>query len=97
MPSLENLQSNISPNDLKVFPINIGQEGISKAEIFFEELNIKNLNIYFDSSVTLAKKFKLRGIPTTILFNKEGHEFARIVGSIDFNNEEFVDWLKSYN
>ena len=97
MPSLDYLQSNIKLNNLKIFPINIGQEDISKSEFFFKELNIKNLNIYFDAPITLAKKFSLRGVPTTILFNKEGKEFARIMGSIDFNDEEFINWLKLYN
>ena len=97
MPSLDNLQANISLSNLKVFPINIGQESLSKSEYFFRELNIKNLAIYFDSPITLAKKFSLRGVPTTILFNKEGKEFARIMGSINFNDEEFINWLKLYN
>ena len=97
MPSLDNLQANISLNNLKVFPINIGQESLSKSEYFFRELNIKNLAIYFDSPITLAKKFSLRGVPTTILFNKEGKEFARIIGSIDFDDEKFINWLKFYN
>ena len=97
MPSLDNLQLNSNLNNLKIFPINIGQENISKSEFFFKELNIKNLDIYLDTHVTLAKKFALRGVPTTILFNKQGKEFARIMGSIDFNNEEFINWLKNYN
>ena len=97
MPSLDNLQFNQKLGNLKVFPINIGKENLSKSEIFFKELNIKNLEIYFDSSITLAKKFKLRGVPTTILFNKQGYEFARIIGSIDFNNDKFINWLKDYN
>ena len=97
MPSLDNLQSNIKLNNLKIFPINIGQEDISKSESFFKELNINNLEIYIDAPITLAKKFSLRGVPTTILFNKEGKEFARIVGSIDFNDEEFINWLEFYN
>ena len=97
MPSLDTLQANIKLNNLKIFPINIGQEDISKSELFFEELNIQNLEIYFDAPITLAKKFSLRGIPTTIIFNKEGKEFARIIGSIDFNDEEFINWLKYYN
>tara|TARA_B110000971_G_scaffold192747_1_gene205229 strand:+ start:302 stop:817 length:516 start_codon:yes stop_codon:yes gene_type:complete len=97
MPSLDRLQENIDLYNLKIFPINIGQENSTKSESFFEDLNIKNLNIYFDSPVTLAKKFSLRGVPTTIFFNKKGKEFARIIGSIDFNNKEFINWLKSYN
>ena len=97
MPSLDSLQTDIRLKNLKVFPINIGQENLDKSEIFFKKLNIKNLNTYFDSTITLAKKFKLRGLPTTILFNKEGKEFARIVGSINFNDEEFINWLKYYD
>ena len=97
MPSLDDLQSNDKLSNLKIFPINIGQENISKSELFFKELNIKNLNIYFDAPITLAKKFSLRGVPTTILFNKKGEEFARIIGSIDFKDEKFINWLKNYN
>ena len=97
MPSLDDLQSNSNFNNLKIFPINIGQEDALKSKLFFKELNIQNLDIYFDAPVTLAKKFSLRGVPTTILFNKQGKEFARIMGSIDFNNEEFISWLKIYN
>ena len=97
MPSLDNLQETLGPNKLKIFPINISQEDLAKTEYFFKELNIKNLDIYYDSSITLAKKFSLRGVPTTIIFDIEGKEFARIVGSIDFNDEKFIYWLKSYN
>ena len=97
MPSLDDLQANTKLDNLKIFPINIGQEDIIKSESFFKELNIQNLEIYFDAPITLAKKFSLRGVPTTIIFNKEGKEFARIMGSIDFNKKEFINWLKFYN
>ena len=97
MPSLDDLQSNSDFSNLKIFPINIGQEDLSKSKFFFKELNIQNLDIYIDAPITLAKKFSLRGVPTTILFNKQGREFARIIGSIDFNSEKFINWLKNYN
>ena len=97
MPSLDSLQGNENLNNLKIFPINVGKDNIDKSKEFFEDLGIKNLNLYFDSPVTLAKEFGLRGIPTSILFNKEGLEFARIVGSIDFQNEKFIEWLINYN
>jgi thiol-disulfide isomerase/thioredoxin len=97
MPSLDILQSDIRLNNLKIFPINIGQEDSLKSVSFFKELKIENLNIYFDPTINLAKKFSLRGVPTTIFFNKEGKEFARIIGSIDFSDEKFIDWLSLYN
>ena len=97
MPSLDLLQNNESLSNLKIFPINVGQEKIQKTLNFFEDLEIKNLDLYFDMPITLAKKFRLRGIPTTIIFNKNGEEFARIIGSTDFGDEKFIDWLSSYN
>ena len=97
MPSLDQLQSNEKFNNLKIFPINIGQENLKKSQKFFEDLSIKNLEVYFISSINLPKKLKLRGIPTTILINKDGLEFARIIGSVDFKDEKFIKWLYKYN
>ena len=97
MPSLDLLQSNKNLKNLKIFPINVGKDNIEKASNFFKDLKIKNLDVYFDSPVTLAKKFSLRGIPTSILLNKDGLEFARIVGSIDFEDKKFIKWLSEYN
>ena len=97
MPSLDLLQVNKKLDNIEIFPINIGQDNLDKSLLFFNNLEIKNLEIYFDSPITLAKKFGLRGIPTSILFNKDGYEFARIIGSIDFEDEKFIDWLSNYN
>ena len=97
MPSLDKLQINKNLDNLKIFPINVGQENLEKSSKFFNDLQIKNLKIYFDPSINLTKKFGLRGIPTSILINKDGFEFARIIGSIDFENKEFIEWLSNYN
>tara|TARA_Y100001970_G_scaffold230891_1_gene286868 strand:+ start:7143 stop:7658 length:516 start_codon:yes stop_codon:yes gene_type:complete len=97
IPSLDVLQSDNRLENLKIFPINIGQEDLLKSKTFFKKLNIQNLNIYFDPSISLAKKFKLRGVPTSIIFNKKGEEFARVVGLIDFNDEQFIKWLQNFN
>ena len=97
MPSLDILKVNPTLSNLEIFPINVGKDNLKKSKKFFIDLNIKNLNIYFDNSVTLAKKLSLRGVPTTVLFNKEGKEFARILGYINFNDEDFLKWLSKYN
>ena len=97
MPSLDLLQADKKFDNLKIFPINVGQEDLIKSKNFFTELDIKNLEIFYDPTVKLAKKFSLRGIPTTIFFDKEGKEFARIIGSIDFYDKKFIEWLSNYN
>ena len=97
MPSLDALLKNKKLNNLTIFPINVGQDSTEKSTKFFEGLKIKNLDLYFDPPVTLAKKFQLRGIPTSILLDKNGYEFARIIGSIDFEDKDFIKWLSKYN
>jgi len=97
MPSLDALKVHPKLNNLEIFPINIGKDNLKKSKLFFKDLNIINLDIYFDNPETLAKDLALRGLPTTILFNKEGKEFARILGFIDFNEKEFITWISRYN
>ena len=97
MPSLNRLQVNENLSNLKIFAINISQESKKKVDNFFKDLSIENFDPYFDAPTTLAKIFSLRGVPTSILIDKEGKEFARIIGSINFDDKKFINWLKTFN
>ena len=94
MPSLNNLQSK---KNLEVIPINVEIQNKKKSQKFFKDLNINNLSIYFDDENNLANLFKLRGIPTTIIFNKKRDEVARILGEFNFTDKKFTDWLENIN
>jgi len=97
MPSLDKLYQNKKFKNLKIFAVNIEQTNHKKTKFFFNELDIEKLSIFFDPNKNFLKEFKLRGVPTTILINKEGKEFSRIKGSIDFQNKKFVKWLINYD
>tara|TARA_B100000029_G_scaffold208112_1_gene205885 strand:+ start:765 stop:1283 length:519 start_codon:yes stop_codon:yes gene_type:complete len=92
MPSLDKLQGS---QDVKIFPINVEKHDKYKSQIFFKNLQIKNLSIYFDSNVKLANLFRLTGVPTTIILNKNKNEIARILGPIDFSDQKFINWLNT--
>ena len=92
MPSLDKLQTK---DGILVFPINMEEKNLIKTEKFYEDLKIKNLNIYFDQGLKLVKVFALRGVPTTVIFNKKKEMIARISGSIDFEDKNFISWLNS--
>ena len=97
MPSLERLSQNTKFNNLQVLPVNMEKPNMEKTKNFFSELNIEKLQIYFDRDLNFVKEFKLRGVPTTILINKKGEEFARIIGEVDFENKKFLKWLLKYD
>ena len=82
--------------DILIYPINLEKPNKDKTRKFYRDLNLKNLKIYFDPEFELTKQFKLRGVPTTILLNKEGNEFARIIGDINFEDEKFIEWINNF-
>ena len=92
MPSLDKLQTK---EGIFVYPINMEEKNLTKIDKFYTDLNIKNLNTYFDEGLKLVKVFALRGVPTTIILNKKKEAIARISGSVDFADEKFISWLDS--
>ena len=97
MPSLDKLSVNKDFKNLMIFAVNMEQPNIKKSKKFFSDLNIHNLKIFFDKNLNFVKEFKLRGVPTTVLINKKGEEFARIIGSVDFQDKKFINWLVKYD
>jgi len=95
MPSLDKLKLLNEFSNVDIIPINIGGDTKEKSIKFFQDVNIRNLEIFSGSGQEFSEKFKIRGLPTTILIDKNGYEFARIVGYIDFENKSFLDWLNN--
>ena len=95
MPSLDEFQG--KNEDVLVFPINLEKPNKKRTSQVFKDLNIQSLKIYFDPEFKLAKQLKVKGVPTTILLNKNGNEFARIIGEIDFYDERFLKWLNQFS
>ena len=94
MPSLEKLTHQYP--EVKVYAINMEKPNKLKAQDFFKFIGVLSLDIYFDPELKLVKQFKMRGLPTSILIDKDGNEFGRVVGEIDFVDINFLKILKKY-
>ena len=94
MPSLAKLAQKYPK--IKVYAINMEKPSKLRAGDFFKSIGITSLDIYFDPDFKLVKTFKMRGMPTSILIDKDGREFGRVVGEVDFNSKEFIKLLKKY-
>ena len=97
MPSLDKLYQVNNFKNLQVFAVNMEQPNTLKTKKFFTNLNIQKLEIFFDRNLNFVKEFKLRGVPTTVLINKKGEEFARIIGEVNFQDKKFLKWLSKYD
>ena len=94
MPSLEKL-TNQFPK-VKVYAINMEQPNKLKVRDFFRSIGVASLDTYYDPKLKLVKQFKMRGLPTSILIDKNGNEFGRVIGEIDFVSDDFISLIKEY-
>ena len=94
MPSLEKLAHNYP--EIKIYPVNMEKANKLRASDFYKSIGVTGLEIFFDPEFNLVRVFKMRGMPTSILIDKNGMEFARVVGEIDFYNKDFINFLKKY-
>ena len=94
MPSLEKL-TNKYP-EIKVYAINTEKPNKLKIRDFFRTIDVVSLETYYDPDFKLVKQFKMRGLPTSILINKDGEEFGRVIGEVDFISESFLNIIKKY-
>ena len=95
MPSLEKLTFEFP--EIKVYAINMEKPNKLRAGDFFKSLGITSLDIYFDPDFKLVKTFKMRGLPTSIIIDKNANEVARVIGEIDFFSDQFKKFIESYN
>ena len=96
MPSLNKLVEIVGKNNIQVIGVNVEGVTYDKAKAFLDDLKVTNFDTFFDQDLQLVKQLSLRGVPTTLLINKEGKEFARVVGSINFEDSKFIDWIKQF-
>ena len=94
MPSLERLTH--KHPEKKEYAINMEKPNKLKAQDFYKIIVGVSLDIYFYPKLELVKQFKMRGLPTSILIDKNGMEFGRVVGEIDFTDANFIKLLKKY-
>ena len=95
MPALNELASKLNKNNSTILFINQDKyEELNRVEKFIENLNINRANVLMDFDMQSSKNFKLRGIPTTLIIDKEGIIKWRIEGVIDWADKKLIDWLK---
>jgi len=94
MPSLEKLTNQFP--QVKVYAINMEKPNKLKVRDFFRSIDIASFDTYYDPDFKLVKQFKMRGLPTSILIDKNGNEFGRVIGEVDFVSDEFINLIKKY-
>ncbi|MEQ5776416.1 TlpA family protein disulfide reductase [Thalassospira sp. NFXS8] len=80
MPDLNDLADKMADKPFRVIAISQDRGGAKDVQAFFDENDIHNLDVALDPKGALARSFKVRGLPTSILIGKDGNVIGYVEG-----------------
>jgi thiol-disulfide isomerase/thioredoxin len=94
MPSMERLHQMLGSNEFKVIAIN-QMENPDHVFAFTGQLDVDpTFPILFDRDSSVANAYKVKGLPTTYLIDKQGMIRYRAIGGREFDHPDVVKLIK---
>ena len=94
MPALDALQAKLGGDKFEVVAVNIDTRNLDKPKTWLQELGVKRLGYYSDSSAKVFTDLKAIGkafgMPTTLLIDAQGCELGAIAGPAEWASEDAV-------
>ena len=98
MPDLSLLNLKLKKHNIEVLTISIDKKIIKDQLSFLFNNGASDLDHFFDKEMTIFKALKLRGIPTTVLVNKQGLVISKHEGILKWGEAKVVkNVIKLFN
>jgi thiol-disulfide isomerase/thioredoxin len=94
MPSLERMQSRLG-DKITVVAISEDRGGSKTVEPFINKLGLKSFKTYLDPKSDAGRAFKVVGLPTSFLIDREGRVLGRVEGAAEWDSPKLLQVLKS--
>jgi thiol-disulfide isomerase/thioredoxin len=94
MPALEAVATRFNGETFMVLPINldIGEDGIGKAQAFLDEGGFQHLPLYADPSFAVFERLKVQavaiGLPASLLLDENGCELGVLQGPAEWDTPD---------
>jgi thiol-disulfide isomerase/thioredoxin len=95
MPSLERMQSRLR-DKITVIAISEDRGGSKTVEPFINKLGLKSFKTYLDPKSAVGRAFKVAGLPTSFLIDREGRVLGRVEGAAEWDSPKLLEVLKSF-
>jgi thiol-disulfide isomerase/thioredoxin len=87
MPALDRLQARMGGADFAVLTLSIDREGLAKVQPFFAQNKIAALPTYLDPTGRAPAILGVRGLPTTLLIDRDGTIVGRLEGGAAWDDD----------
>ncbi|MBI3709592.1 MAG: TlpA family protein disulfide reductase [Proteobacteria bacterium] len=96
MPSLDRLQAELGDRDLVVLALSVDRGGYAEVGPFLDRLQVAHLARYLDAKSAAMRAFGVRGLPTSVLIDRQGREVGRLEGPADWHAAAIQAFIRSY-
>ena len=96
MPSLLRLQKARGGADFTVISLSQDLRGWPVVTPFLEKNGLAELPVYVDQKTAISRAMKIKGLPTSILLDREGRELGRLAGHAEWDSREALALIDHY-
>lgn len=89
MPSLDRLQSHFGER-LAVLAVSEDRGGSKIVEPFITKLGLKSVKFFVDPKSEVGHALNVRGLPTSVLIDREGKVLGRVEGAADWDSPKML-------
>lgn len=94
MPSLDRMQERLG-DDITVLAVSEDRGGSKIVEPFIEKLGLKSLKFYLDPKSSAEQAFKVQGLPTSFVIDREGNLLGQVEGAAEWDSPKLLKTLRS--
>ena len=94
MPSVQRVHETFKDKDVVVLAISVDGGGEKAVKSFMTKRGY-TFTTPVDVGMDIARKFGVRGLPTTYVINRQGAIVAHGFGPIDFDSPVFVQYIQA--
>ena len=94
MPELQSLARLLAGEGILVLPLSSDRGGAAVVRRFYESHRIEALPILLDPKGAAARAWGVRGLPTTLIIDRQGREQGRVEGGIDWASNATIAVLR---
>lgn len=96
MPMLAALQKDFANADFLVVPVSVDRDtDKAQAKTRLAQLSKNGLSFYHDPRMSIVYPMKARGFPTSVLYDRNGKEIARLAGEADWHSSNASDLIQA--
>jgi thiol-disulfide isomerase/thioredoxin len=95
MPALNAAAPKYAAEKIVVLPLSSDHGGVPAVQAYFKAHDITNLPVLLDPDGAVEHALEMRGIPTTLIIDRQGKERARFEGAADWASDAVMAKVKA--